>query len=76
MILNVVCILTEVKSVLWHSGKADAAEWYMSTTVQCSTAVTGGGFVLGQAQGGVFSFMAAASWAFCSLYSRIFRWRL
>lgn len=35
--------------------------------------------VLGQAQGGVaglFSLMAAASRAFCSLYSRIFRWRL
>lgn len=30
----------------------------------------------GQAQGGVFSFMAASSWAFCSLYFRIFRWRL
>lgn len=29
-----------------------------------------------QTQGGVFSFMAAASWAFCSLYFRIFRWRL
>lgn len=37
---------------------------------------TGGGPVQGQAQGGVFSFMAAASWAFCSLYFRIFRWRL
>lgn len=34
---------------------------------------------MAQVQGGVagvFSFMAAASWAFCSLYFWIFRWRL
>lgn len=36
----------------------------------------GGGWFLAQVQGGVagvFSFMAAASWAFCSLYFWIFR---
>ena len=62
--------------MLWHPRKVGAAEWHMSTTVQCSAAATGGGPVQEQAQGGVFSFMLDASWAFCSLYSRIFRWRL
>lgn len=48
-------------SVLRHPRKVGAAEWQMSTTVQCSAAATSEGPVQGQAQGGVFSFMLHAS---------------
>lgn len=55
------------------------AEWLVTATVQCGIIVGGGPRrrpLPGQVQGGVagvFSFMAAASWAFCNLYFWIFR---